>query len=76
MSGRALAWPLTSIATDAWTALEQSLQIWQKQDDEQGVCLVNAYVAEVALWLGDWATARTRADRAWELVVGQLEIAG
>lgn len=26
-----------------------------------------AYLAEVSLWLGDAATARTRADRAWEL---------
>ncbi len=52
---------------DAWTALEKSLHIWQKQDDKQAEGLVSAFMAEVALWQGDWSTARPRADRAWEL---------
>jgi len=55
-------------------ALERSLRLRQQQGHQQGVGLRSAFLAEVALWSGDAAGARTRADRAWELAaVERLE---
>lgn len=48
-------------------SLQRALRIWIDQDDIQGQGLVNAYLAQAALWAGDFAAARTHADRAWEL---------
>lgn len=56
-----------ALVADALAALEQSLQLWQKQQHQVAEGVVTAYLAEVALWLGDVATACMRADRAWEL---------
>ncbi|MEK6261166.1 MAG: hypothetical protein AABP62_21410, partial [Planctomycetota bacterium] len=55
------------IVTDALAAMEHSLQLFQKHYNRQSEGYVTAFLAEVALWLGDAATARTRTDRAWEL---------
>lgn len=47
--------------------LEESKKIWMEQNDEQGVCLSEAYLAQHALWFSDPTAAKAFADRAWEL---------
>ena len=49
------------------TALGRSLRLFHEQGHTQSEGLLNAFLAQRALWMGDPATARTLADRAWEL---------
>ncbi len=51
----------------ALIALEASQQLFEKLGAQQMVGVVSAFRAAVALWHGESATARTLADRAWEL---------
>ena len=51
----------------AEAALQRSLRLWISESNRQSEGLVNAFLAERALWMGDPATARPLADRAWEL---------
>ena len=52
---------------EADAALSRSIQLWQQQNHQQCDGLVNAFLAEAALWRGDSESARSLADRAWEL---------
>jgi len=54
-------------SNDAETALRRSLRLFVERQDLRGEGQVNAYLAQRALWLGDYAAARPLADRAWEL---------
>ncbi|MAQ95395.1 MAG: hypothetical protein CMM84_17955 [Rhodothermaceae bacterium] len=62
-----LAQASRGVPDESTTALRRSLRIWQAQNDQQGVGMVSAYLAEVALWQDDDATAIPLADRAWAL---------
>lgn len=49
------------------SALHRSLQIWIEQLHRQSEGLVNVFLAQRAVWFGEFAVARKFADRAWEL---------
>ncbi|MCP4514519.1 MAG: hypothetical protein GY824_04725, partial [Delftia sp.] len=55
------------VADDSRAALERSLQMFVEQHHTQPERLVNAYLAQRALWLGAPTAALAHADRAWEL---------
>jgi len=48
-------------------ALQRALRIRVAQSNTQGEGLVNFHLAWRALWFGEFAKARSFADRAWEL---------
>jgi hypothetical protein len=52
---------------DAEIALRRSLRLFVEQSDSQAEGVVNAYLAQRALWLGDYAAACSLADRAGQL---------
>jgi tetratricopeptide (TPR) repeat protein len=52
------------IANDSESALQRSLRA---QSDRQGQGLVNCFLAQRVLWLGEFAAALSFANRAWEL---------
>ncbi len=52
---------------EAEIALQRALRIRIDQRTQQGEGLVSAFLAELALWKGSPAAARSLADRAWEL---------
>jgi tetratricopeptide (TPR) repeat protein len=55
-------------------ALSRSWHIFMKQGTRQWEGITSAYLAEFALWLGDFAKSGTWAERAWELAtVDRLE---
>jgi tetratricopeptide (TPR) repeat protein len=59
---------------EAEIALQHSLRIWIDQKHKQFEGLVNAYLAQQALWQGRPAAAGPLADRAWQLAgVQRLE---
>jgi len=58
-------------SNDAETALRRSLQLKMEQQNTQAEGLVNAYLAQRALWMSDYAAVRALADRAWELAHDQ-----
>lgn len=62
-----LALAACGTAEESAAALRRSLRIWIAQSDRQSEGLVNAYLAQRALWGGDFADACKLADRAWEL---------
>ena len=62
-----LAFAARGMTDDADGVLRRSLQIWASQGNRGGEGRENAYLAEVALWMGDPVAARPLADRAWEL---------
>ena len=57
------------------TALRRSLRLFEEVGDAQPQARLNVSLAQRALWMGDPATARTLADRAWDLAyVRRVEI--
>lgn len=59
--------PACGTAEESAAALRRSLRIWIAQSNRQFEGLVNAFLAQRALWVGDFADACKLADRAWEL---------
>jgi Domain of unknown function (DUF4062) len=55
------------IATESASALQRLLRICVAHSDSQAKGLVNAYLAQRAFWLSDFADALLSANRAWEL---------
>jgi tetratricopeptide (TPR) repeat protein len=55
------------VADDSEVALERSLRLFVAQRHTQLKGVVNAYLAQRALWLDDPGTAGPLANRAWEL---------
>ena len=62
-----LALAARGVARASESALRRSLRLFVAQSDAQAEDLVNASLAQCALWFGDPAAARLLADRAWEL---------
>jgi len=62
-----LALAARGIARESESALRQSLRMFIAQSDTQSEGVVNSYLAQRALWLGQAAEALPLADRAWEL---------
>ena len=62
-----LALAARGVARASESALRRSLRMFVAQSHTQAEGVVNAYLAQRALWLGDPAAARPLADRAWEL---------
>ncbi len=58
-------------AAEADAALRRSLQLSQQKKHQQNEGTRTAFFAEVALWRGDPDSARSLADRAWELAAAQ-----
>jgi tetratricopeptide (TPR) repeat protein len=54
-------------AAESEQALQRSLRIFQARFAAQSEGVVNAFLAQRALWLGDPAAALPRAERAWEI---------
>jgi tetratricopeptide (TPR) repeat protein len=48
-------------------ALERALRIFQEEWHQQSEGLINAYLAQLSLWLGDTANAQSFADRALDM---------
>jgi tetratricopeptide (TPR) repeat protein len=62
------------VVDDSAVALERSLRMFVAQRHTQSEGLVNAFLAQRALWLGNPAATGSLADRAWELArVERLE---
>jgi tetratricopeptide (TPR) repeat protein len=55
------------IAGESTLALKRALRMAVKLSHIQGESYVNCYLARRALWFGEFAEARTFADRAWTL---------
>jgi tetratricopeptide (TPR) repeat protein len=55
------------IAAESESALRRSWRIFGTQFDSQHEGVSNAYLAQRALWLGEFAVALSFANRAWEL---------
>lgn len=55
------------VADNSKAALQRALQIRTSQGYIQGEGIINAYLAQRTLWLGNPAAAPSLADRAWEL---------
>jgi tetratricopeptide (TPR) repeat protein len=66
-----LALAVRGVKDHAEAALRRSLRIWTAQRDRRSQGQLSGFLAEVALWRGDPATARPLADRAWELAAVQ-----
>jgi ATP/maltotriose-dependent transcriptional regulator MalT len=66
---RALGHALSSTGDQAlaYIALSRGRRFFMEQGQPQGEGLVAAYLAELALWLGDFLQARNWAEQAWEL---------
>ena len=62
-----LARAVRGIAPESESALRRALRMFVVQSHTQAEGHVNSHLAQRALWLGDPATARPLADRAWEL---------
>ncbi len=62
-----LALAARGVPGEAEEALQRSMQIWVAQSHKQFEGLVNAYLAERSLWMGQVTAAQPLADRAWEL---------
>lgn len=48
-------------------ALDRAIELAREQGYQQAEAYEAAYLAQIALWHGDAATARTVADRVWEM---------
>jgi tetratricopeptide (TPR) repeat protein len=55
------------VESDSEVALRRSLRMLVAQHHTQGEGHVNSILAQRALWLGDYPTARSLTDRAWAL---------
>ncbi|HYP26238.1 MAG TPA: DUF4062 domain-containing protein [Blastocatellia bacterium] len=70
--GSALA--TQGLENESNSALQRALRIRIAQLDDQGEGVTNFYLAQRALWFGEFATALLFANRAWELAdVQKLE---
>ncbi len=63
--------PYTTLPDDHWyavlTAFRRAIHMFREQNHQQGVGNTYAYLAQAALWRGEYAAARRWADRAWQL---------
>ncbi|MEN3335244.1 MAG: hypothetical protein V7641_4609 [Blastocatellia bacterium] len=59
------------LVDEAEMSLQRALRIWPVQEDRQGEGVVNALMAELALWKADYAPAFQLAKYAWELANDQ-----
>jgi tetratricopeptide (TPR) repeat protein len=57
------------VARESKLALQRSLRIFVAQSHIQAEGVANVYLAQRAFWLGEPATVRAAAGRAWELAV-------
>jgi tetratricopeptide (TPR) repeat protein len=55
------------LANEFGSALQRALDIFTAQSNSQGEGFSNSYLAQRALWLGEFAGALSFANRAWEL---------
>ncbi|HYG79623.1 MAG TPA: hypothetical protein VD861_04510, partial [Pyrinomonadaceae bacterium] len=55
------------LAKESGAALQRTLRLLIAQSNTQGEGVINSYLAQGALWLGEFAGARSFARRAWEL---------
>jgi tetratricopeptide (TPR) repeat protein len=55
------------IGNDSESAIQRSLKIFVAQSYGQSEGVANSYLAQRALWLGEFAVALSFANRAWEL---------
>jgi tetratricopeptide (TPR) repeat protein len=55
------------LATESGSALQRSLRLFRAQASSIGEGLDNSYLAQRALWLGEFMGAFSFANRAWEL---------
>jgi tetratricopeptide (TPR) repeat protein len=55
------------LANESGSALQRSLRMFIAQSHSQGEGNVNSYLAQSALWLGEFAGALSFSNRAWEL---------
>jgi tetratricopeptide (TPR) repeat protein len=58
---------LRGIANESELALQRALRIRVVESNSQGKGVVNSYIAQRALWFGEFVTALSYANRAWEL---------
>ncbi|HKC63977.1 MAG TPA: hypothetical protein VKB86_10085, partial [Pyrinomonadaceae bacterium] len=58
---------LRGLVNESGSALQRSLRLFRAQSNSQGEGLINSYLAQRALWRGEFAGALSFADRAWEL---------
>jgi hypothetical protein len=56
-----------SLENESGSALQRALRLFIAQSISQSEGLVNSYLAQRALWLGEFAGARSFASRAWQL---------
>lgn len=57
------------IVHESASALNRALRIGVELSHHQGESYVNSYLAQRAVWLAEFAAARTFANRAWELAL-------
>ncbi|MDT4954549.1 MAG: hypothetical protein QOJ02_2687 [Acidobacteriota bacterium] len=55
------------LANESESALKRALRLCRAQFESQFEGAVNSYLAQSALWLGEFTGARSFANRAWEL---------
>ena len=55
------------LANESGSALQRSLRLWRARSNHQGEGVINYYLAQRELWLGECASALSFANRAWEL---------
>jgi tetratricopeptide (TPR) repeat protein len=54
------------VSGDSQLALDRALWISRELGNQHGENLTDAYLAQLSLWVGDFAGAQSFADRAWE----------
>jgi tetratricopeptide (TPR) repeat protein len=55
------------LVNESGSALQRSLRLFITQSKSQSEGVVNSFLAQRALWLGEFASALSFANRAWEL---------
>jgi tetratricopeptide (TPR) repeat protein len=55
------------LANEAGAALQRSLSLFRAQSNNQSEGFTNSYLTQRALWLGEFASALSFANRAWDL---------
>lgn len=55
------------LANESRSALQRAALICRAQSYSQGQGVIDSYLAQSALWRGEWADARSLANCAWEL---------
>jgi len=64
---RGLTLAARGLVNESEAALQRALRMFTAQSHNQFKGVVNSYLAQRALWLGDFAGALSFANRAWEL---------